>query len=251
MMSKSEHILVVDDEPGICKLLDRYLSQQGYRVSTAGDGVAMLKILEADIADLVILDLILPGEDGLTLTRRLQEEFGIPVIILTQKSDMVDRVVGLEMGADDYVPKPFNVRELHARVKSVLRRVNKNAGPQAFPEEETQTQAQDMVFIFEGWRLDTAKRALTAPDGDDIALTKGEFDLLLVFLTHPNRLLDRDTLTSLVHGREWTPFDRGIDVQIGRLRRKLGGNVEQGEFIKTVRGAGYMFIPNVETGSKN
>ncbi len=250
-MEHAEHILVVDDEPGICKLLDRYLSQQGYRVSTAGDGVSMLKVLEADIADLVILDLILPGEDGLSLTRRLQEDFGIPVIILTQKSDMVDRVVGLEMGADDYVAKPFNVRELHARVKSVLRRVNKNASDGVPPKGGAQAQAGDIVFIFEGWRLDTAKRELTDPSGDDVPLTKGEFDLLSVFLSNPNRLLDRDTLMSRVHGREWTPFDRGIDVQIGRLRRKLGGNIDQREFIRTVRGAGYMFIPNVETGSQN
>ncbi len=262
--TQQQHILVVDDEPGIRNLLERYLTRQGYRVSTAADGKAMDVVLSQETVDLVILDLVMPGEDGLTLTRRLRETAAsrdTAIIILTLKDDMVDRVVGLEVGADDYMTKPFNTRELHARVKSILRRARAETPPpggtEKTPESAGNTQkladaadTADKAYLFAGWRLDHINRELTSPAGLSVALTKGEFTLLVVFLRNPNRLLSRDQLTEQAHDRAWSPFDRGIDVQIGRLRRKLKENAEtpqriKTELIKTVRGGGYMLAADV------
>ncbi|MBL6935736.1 MAG: response regulator [Alphaproteobacteria bacterium] len=249
--TEQQHILVVDDEPGIRTLLERYLTRQGYRVTAAADGKAMDAVLEHEKVDLVILDLVMPGEDGLTLTRRLRESAvsrDAAIIILTLKDEMVDRVVGLEMGADDYMTKPFNTRELHARVKSVLRRAKAPPSASGAAVENSQKLAEmaDTAYLFAGWRLDHTNRELTSPTGRPVALTKGEFTLLTVFLRNPNRLLNRDQLTEQVHNRAWSPFDRGIDVQIGRLRRKLKEeNAETPELIKTVRGGGYMLATDV------
>jgi DNA-binding response OmpR family regulator len=247
-MAAQEHILVVDDEPGIRKLLQQYLSQQGYRVSTAANGEAMLRALEdAERAgdrpvDAVILDLVMPGEDGLSLMRRLRQAHDVAIIILTLKSEATDRVEGLERGADDYVTKPFNLRELLARLKSVLRRV-KAAGAEATSRTGP---ALAETVRFDGWYLELTTRELTSPEGERVPLSPGEFELLAAFVRNPKRLLTRDRLLSLSRNREWTPFDRSIDVQIGRLRRKIEADPSQPTLIKTVRGAGYLFTAAVE-----
>jgi two-component system OmpR family response regulator len=247
-MAARERILVVDDEPGIRKLLQQYLSQQGYRVDTAANGEAMLRALEdAERAgsrpvDAVILDLVMPGEDGLSLMRRVRQSHDVAIIILTLKSEATDRVEGLEQGADDYVTKPFNLRELLARLKSVLRRV-KAAGPSSARAAGRESPS---AVRFDGWLLEMTTRELTSPSGERVALSPGEFDLLAAFVRNPRRLLSRDRLLSLSRDREWTPFDRSIDVQIGRLRRKIEADPSQPTLIKTVRGAGYLFTAAVE-----
>jgi DNA-binding response OmpR family regulator len=231
------HLLVVDDEADVRALLQRYFSGQGFRVSCAESGAAMRAVQNADPADLVLLDLGLPGEDGLELTRYLRSHCRCGVIIVTGRGDSIDRVVGLELGADDYVTKPFELRELLARVRSVLRR----AAP---PRQETPPAGADVV-AFADFRLDRAARRLTAADGRDIVLTTGEFDLLCVFLDQPHRVLSRDTLMDRLHGREAGAFDRAVDVQVGRLRRKIEQDAAAPELIKSVRGAGYLFTPQV------
>lgn len=235
-MTTEKHILVVDDEPAICELVHSYLSAEGFRVSTAGDGEAMRRVMASTPVDLVILDLMLPGQDGFTLTRYLREHSDVGIIILTGKGATVDRVVGLEMGADDYLAKPFDLRELLARVRSVLRRAgasHKRANA-------------DTIVRFAGWRMDFSTRRLFSPGNIDTPLTTGEFDLLAVFVNHPNRVLSRDELLDLTRGRAAGPFDRTIDVQVGRLRQKIEPDAQQPTFIKTVRGAGYLFTPPVE-----
>lgn len=251
MTASQQHILVVDDEPGIRTLLRKYLTRNGYRVTTAANGADMLRLLEgaaeagSERVDVVILDVVMPGEDGLTLTRRLRENFDVGIVILTLKGEMTDRIEGLERGADDYVTKPFNLRELLARVKSVLRRLE---AARAGPSRDGEDGAQAGEARFAGWQLDLATRRLTSPDGNAFPLSKGEFDLLAAFLRYPKRLLSRDRLLTLARNREWTPFDRSIDVQVGRLRRKIESDPKNPEIIKTVRGAGYIFTPPVERG---
>lgn len=235
-MTTEKHILVVDDEPAICELVQNYLSVEGFRVSTAEDGEAMRRVMASAPVDLVILDLMLPGQDGFSLTRYLREHSDVGIIILTGKGETVDRVVGLEMGADDYLAKPFDLRELLARVRSVLRRAgasHKHANA-------------DTIVRFAGWQLDFSTRRLLSPDNVDIPLTKGEFDLLVVFVTHPNRVLSRDELLDLTRGRAAGPFDRTIDVQVGRLRQKIEPDAQHPTLITTVRAAGYLFTPPVE-----
>jgi two-component system OmpR family response regulator len=237
-MSDNGHILVVDDQKEICDVVQEYLTGEGYRVSTASDGSGMRRVLGQSHVDLVILDLMLPGEDGLTLARSLRDESGIGIIILTGRGETVDRIIGLEMGADDYLPKPFHLRELLARVKSVLRRVQSRTGE---PSQTARTRAR-----FAGWDLDLSSRELTSPAGQEVRLTTGEFDLLAAFVNNPNQVLSRDRLLDLARNREAGPFDRTIDVQVGRLRRKLEDDPQNPSLIKTVRGSGYIFTPTVE-----
>jgi two-component system OmpR family response regulator len=237
-MSDNGHILVVDDQKEICDVVQEYLTGEGYRVSTANDGGGMRRVLGQSHVDLVILDLMLPGEDGLTLARGLRDESGIGIIILTGRGETVDRIIGLEMGADDYLPKPFHLRELLARVKSVLRRVQSRMGE---PSQTTRSHAR-----FAGWSLDLSSRELTSPAGQEVRLTTGEFDLLAAFVNNPNQVLSRDRLLDLARNREAGPFDRTIDVQVGRLRRKLEDDPQNPSLIKTVRGSGYIFTPAVE-----
>jgi len=237
-MSDNGHILVVDDQKEICDVVQEYLTGEGYRVSTANDGNGMRRALGQSHVDLVILDLMLPGEDGLTLARGLRDESGIGIIILTGRGETVDRIIGLEMGADDYLPKPFHLRELLARVKSVLRRVQSRTGE---PSQSARSHAR-----FSGWNLDLSSRELMSPGGEEVRLTTGEFDLLSAFVSNANQVLSRDRLLDLARNREAGPFDRTIDVQVGRLRRKLEDDPQKPSMIKTVRGTGYIFTPTVE-----
>jgi two-component system OmpR family response regulator len=232
-------ILVVDDEEEICNFLKDYLETHGYQVFTANDGEAMRTVMSDNNVDLVILDLVMPGEDGLTLTRYLRENSNVAVIILTGKDEEVDRIVGLEMGADDYVAKPFSSRELLARVKTVLRRVNEQG-------DKPSAAADGGVTRFAGWSFDKVGRRLTSPTGDDVALTTMEFNLLTALTDNPNRVLDRDRLLDLLQNRSWEPYDRSIDVLVGRLRSKIENNPKKPELIKTVRGTGYVLATTVE-----
>lgn len=239
-MSDIGHILVVDDQREICEMVQEYLSGEGYRVSVAHEGGGMRRAFAQSPVDLVILDLMLPGEDGLTLARWLREESSVGIIILTGRGETVDRIIGLEMGADDYLPKPFHLRELLARVKSVLRRVSSRTAERSPPAPRTQAR-------FAGWRLDLSSRELHSPAGDEVRLTTGEFELLAAFVNNANQVLTRDRLLDLARNREAGPFDRTIDVQVGRLRRKLEDDPQNPALIKTVRGTGYIFTPPVET----
>ena len=236
-MKPAEHILIVDDQPDICQLVQTYLNEEGFRVSTANDGAEMRRVMAQSKVDLVLLDIMLPGEDGLTLARELRVQSNIGIIILTGRGETVDRIIGLEMGADDYLPKPFHLRELLARVKSVLRR-----GMARVEAPKTPAQA----VRFNGWRLDLVVRELRAESGEEVRLTTGEFDLLAAFVAHPNQVLSRDRLLDLARNRASGPFDRTIDVQVGRLRRKLKDDPQNPSLIKTVRGTGYIFTAPVE-----
>lgn len=238
-MNDSLHILVVDDQREICEVVHDYLTNEGYRVSTASDGTVMRRIMAQSAVDLVILDLMLPGEDGLALARALREESGVGIIILTGRGDTVDRIIGLEMGADDYLPKPFHLRELLARVKSVLRRVSSRTAESAAAPARSKAR-------FAGWNLDLTSRELRSPTGREVRLTTGEFDLLAAFVNNANQVLSRDRLLDLARNREAGPFDRTIDVQVGRLRRKLETDPQRPTIIKTVRGTGYIFTPSIE-----
>jgi two-component system OmpR family response regulator len=236
-VTATPHIVVVDDDPEIRRLLARFLRQNGFRV-TGVRSAAELKVAMGEVAvDLLILDLMLPGTDGLQICQELRRSSAIPVIMLTAKGDETDRIVGLEVGADDYLPKPFSPRELLARIRAVLRRAG--AGP------TTAWPAVGHTFAFAGWRLDTIRRELTAADGTIVDLTTGEYDLLLAFLEHPGRVLSRDLLLDLAKNRGAIPFDRSIDVQVSRLRRKLEEEGSGSSMIKTVRGAGYLFTASV------
>lgn len=237
-MDRPEHILIVDDDAEIRHLLRDYLTRHGMRAEAVGDGQAMRTALRNGRYDLVILDLMLPGEDGLTLCRDLRAHSNLPVIMLTARGEDTDRIVGLEMGADDYVPKPFNPRELLARIKAVLRRA------QSLPGSALAADAKRLRFA--GWTLDLSTRQLTSSQGVVTPLTSGEYRLLQVFLQHANRVLSREQLLDLTRGREATPFDRSIDVQVGRLRRRLGDTAHEPILIKTMRGEGYVLAVPVE-----
>jgi DNA-binding response OmpR family regulator len=239
-MNEAAHILVVDDQKEICEVVQEYLSGEGYLVSSASDGTNMRRVMAQHPIDLVILDLMLPGEDGLTLARILRQESNVGIIILTGRGETVDRIIGLEMGADDYLPKPFHLRELLARVKSVLRRVSARVKEPAAPGGN-RSRAR-----FSGWNLDLSTRELVSPAGSEVRLTTGEFDLLAAFVNNANQVLSRDRLLDLARNREAGPFDRTIDVQVGRLRRKLEDDPQKPTMIKTVRGTGYIFTPSVE-----
>lgn len=245
-MTDRPHLLVVDDDREIGALLQEFLGMQGFAVTTVGDGAAMRKAVESGKVDLVILDLMLPGEDGLSLCRFLRDGTRLPVIMLTAMGDETDRVVGLEMGADDYLAKPFSTRELLARVKAVLRRVKDRSLPEGEPPlTAPRDAARRDVMTFAGWTLDSGRRQLRSPDGVLVEITGGEFDLLMTFLLNPQRVLNRDLLLDLTRGRLAGPQDRTIDVQVGRLRRKLEVDPKNPELIKTVRGGGYVLATEV------
>ncbi len=241
-MNAALHIAIVDDEVAITTLLGNYLHDQGYRVTPLHDGAALMALMQRDPPALVLLDLGLPGEDGFSIARRLREHWHCGLVIVTGRGDAVDKVVGLEVGADDYVTKPFDLRELLARIKAVLRRL---APPEAAPAAPG---SERSVLRFAGWTLDEAARTLHAADGRAVELTAGEFDLLAVLARHPGRVLSRDFLLEQTRGREAGPYDRTIDVQVGRLRRKIETDAEQPQWIKSVRGAGYLFVPTVAAG---
>jgi two-component system phosphate regulon response regulator OmpR len=234
MEEQKEKILVVDDDLGIREMLQEYLSGNGYDVSSVADGIEMEQYLVDHVADLVILDLMLPGEDGLTLARKLKSRSKQPIIILSARGDDIDRIVGLEVGADDYLAKPFNPRELLARVRAVLRRQD-NFTPIAVTSQHDQYQ-------FNGFKLNFTSHCLTK-DGQDVQLTSGEFNLLRIFAEHPNRVLNRDFILELLKGYERMPFDRSIDVRVTRLRRKIENDPSTPLFIRTVWGEGYLFSP--------
>jgi two-component system, OmpR family, response regulator len=240
-MAAQDHILVVDDDAEIRSLLREYFEKNGYRVTVASDGRGLRAALNATPPDLVVLDLMLPGEDGLSLCRTLRAQSDLPVIMLTARGEETDRIVGLEMGADDYVPKPFHPRELLARVKSVLRRAR------SLPANLKRDEAKS--FRFAGWALDVATRDLTAPDGVVVPLSGTEFRLLKVFLDHPDRVLTRDQLIDFMMSRDAAPFDRAIDVQVSRLRHRLRDDARDPVLIKTVRNRGYVLAARVDAAS--
>ena len=228
-------VLVVDDDASLRELLTTYLRREGFDVHGVEDGIAMFDWLVHHQADILILDLMLPGEDGLSLARRLRTQTEMPIIMLSARGEDIDRIVGLEVGADDYLAKPFNPRELLARIRAVLRR----HGTTAMEQQDTD------VAQFGPYRLDLGARQLIR-DGKPVTLTGSEFDLLRIFIEHPNRLLDRDRLLDLLKGYERNPFDRSIDVQVARLRAKIEPDKKQPRYIRTVWGRGYMFTPRAE-----
>jgi len=232
-MQQTANLLVVDDEPELCEILVEYFTSQGFDIRSAGDAVAAREAFGRQVPDLAILDIRMPGEDGLSLARWVRNQHkGVGIIMLTTAADVVDRVVGLEMGADDYVPKPYDLRELLARVKSVLRRRDEAAQPAG---------ASGRVR-FGDCELDLAMHKLFDARGQEQSLTHMEFDLLRVFTDNPNRALNRDQIMELAHHRDWDVYDRSIDLRIMRLRRKIERDPEKPEVIKTVRGVGYMYV---------
>lgn len=237
-MQDASHILIVDDHREIRDLVSRALAKEGFRVSAAADGRAMRKVLADSRIDLILLDLMLPGEDGLSLCRALRAESNIPIIMLTAKGDEVDRVIGLEMGADDYLAKPFGSRELIARIKAVLRRSREAVAV-------ARSDRRPKRYRFERWELDTGARELLRDDGVTVPLSTGEYDLLLAFVERPQRVLSRDQLLDLARGRAANALDRSIDTQVSRLRKKLERDASDAKIIKTVWGGGYMFTPEV------
>ncbi len=237
-MDSEARILVVDDDAEIRELLTEYLHKNGYATRAVADGKAMWAALAKEPSDLVVLDLMLPGEDGLSLCRRLRVESDRPVIMLTARGEETDRIVGLEMGADDYLPKPFNPRELLARIKSVLRRYR------SLPQELRDSGAK--AFRFAGWQLDTLTRNLVSAEGIVTSLSGAQYQLLRIFLDHPGRVLSRDHLMMLAHGHEADPLDRAIDLQVSRLRQRLRDDPADPRIIKTVRGEGYVLSVPVE-----
>lgn len=239
MFNKS-HVLIVDDDKQICDLVKDYLQKHGLKVSVAHDGRQMRRIMKETIIDLVVLDVMLPQEDGLSLCKKLREESQVLVVMLSAMGEETDRIVGLEVGADDYVPKPFNPRELLARIKALIRRRQTHL----VGDSKSLAQLSDISFL--NWRLDRNRRLLIAPDDVTVPLSAGEYDLLLAFLENPHRTLTRDQLLDLYRGREGTPFDRTIDVQVARIRKKIEEDPKHPEIIITVRGGGYQFTADVE-----
>ena len=243
-MADRAHIIVVDDEPGIRETLEEYLSMQGFAVTAVDGGPALRRAVASHPVDLVLLDLNMPGEDGLSLTRYLRSETKAGVIMVTAAGESVDRILGLEMGADDYIAKPFDLRELLARVRSVLRRIQ--PAPAAAAAPTGAPAAAHGQVVFGKCRLEIAAQRLIDENGIDVPLTAMEFDLLKAFSQHPRQVLSRDRLLDLAHNRDWEPFDRSIDVRITRLRRKIETDPAKPQVIKTVRGAGYMYVPDGE-----
>lgn len=233
----TQRILVVDDDTALRELVTSYLNASGYRVEGVGDGVAFRASMARNGADLVVLDLMLPGEDGLSLLKWLRAGGGPPVIIVSARGEEVDRVVGLEVGADDYLAKPFGPRELLARVRAVLRRGGNTHAPKEVG-----------ALVFGSFRLDVATHVLMR-EGSEISLTSGEFNLLRIFLEHPNQVLTRDHLITLVKGYERAPFDRSVDVRVTRLRRKIEPNPEAPVYLRTIWGEGYLFSPRGEAAT--
>jgi DNA-binding response OmpR family regulator len=235
MTDHQSHILVVDDDDQVRRMLRRCFEDEGYRVSEAIDQAGVDAALASGM-DLMTLDLNLGNTDGLSIARAVRQNWDLPIIMITGKGDMIDRIVGLEIGADDYIAKPFHLREVLARVRSVLRRAEPRATAAAAPKESA---AQ---IAFDDYVLDLDRRALRGPDGE-IRVTSGEFDLLALFARHPHRVLSRDQIMDLLKGHDWAPNDRSIDNQIARLRKLIEANAREPRLLKTVRGAGYCFTP--------
>ncbi len=230
-----DRILVVDDDARIRQMLVRYFEDNGFKVNAVANGAAMRSELAKSSYAAIFLDLVLPnGENGLELLRELRSTSDVPVLMLTGQDDVTDKVVGLEVGADDYIAKPFHLRELLARLRTILRRRTASDATRA-------TNGQDETLAFEGWSLDVSRRRLTSPQGDDVALTTGEFDMLLVFVRNPGRVLSRETLMDLTRNRNLEAFDRAIDAQIVRLRKKIENDPKSPDLIQSVRGVGYVF----------
>ena len=242
-MPPTHSILVADDEPEIREMLREYLASHGFQVTAVEDGVAVRARMAEEAADLVLLDIAMPGEDGISLARYLRETYSCGIIMVTASDTVVDRIVGLEVGADDYVSKPFDLRELLARAKSVLRRAGQDAEAGGKPKSAPETNSQ---VRFGRCLLDLDTRKLTNADGEEVPITQMEFDLLQTFAGHPNRVLNRDQLLEMSHNRSWEPFDRSIDIRIARLRRKIEEDPTKPQIIKTVRGAGYIFVAGAE-----
>jgi two-component system OmpR family response regulator len=241
-MDRTAHILVVDDDKEIRSLLSKFLAKNGLRVSVAADGREMRRVLDEAKIDLIVLDLMLPGDSGLTLCGQLRATTTIPVLMLTAIAEDTDRIIGLEMGADDYLAKPFNPRELLARIRAILRRAeDRPTAPSSSSEAES-----EVALAFDGWTIQPGRRQLLDPSGRAVELTGGEFDLLVTLAERPQRVLSRDRLLDLTKGRAASLFDRSVDVQIGRLRRKLeNASAGAGALIATVRGGGYMLTAAV------
>jgi DNA-binding response OmpR family regulator len=232
----AETLLVVDDDRVVRELLRDYFSQQGFEVQLAGNAADARDMLGQSTPQLVFLDVGLPGEDGLSLARHIREQFDIPIVMVSGAGDPLDRIIGLEVGADDYVSKPFDLRELLARVKSIMRRYRRVPEPLA-------GHAAGRMRI-PGFELDMPSRRVFRVDGQELVLTRMEFDLLQVLVEHPNRVLSRDQLLNMTQNRDWDPFDRSIDIRMARLRRKLEERPDSPQLIRTVRGVGYMFVPD-------
>jgi two-component system phosphate regulon response regulator OmpR len=237
-MTAAATVLVVDDDQAVREMIGDYLSEHGFDVVQAESGEAMRAALKVRVPEVVLLDLNMPGEDGLSLARYLREHHDLGIIMVTAAGDTVDRIVGLEMGADDYIAKPFDPRELRARLKSVLRRVQSRTGPSGAAAAPAARRLQ-----FGPCALDLATQQLYDAAGAEVPITAMEFDLLRVFAEHPNQVLSRDRLLTLTRNRDWEPFDRSIDIRIARLRKKLEPDPERPQLIRTVRGTGYMFVP--------
>jgi DNA-binding response OmpR family regulator len=235
-MQGQKHIIVVDDEPGIRETIQEYLELHDFKVTTAGGGEELRQVIDGSDADLVLLDIRMPGEDGLSLARFLRAEKQVGIIMLTAAGEVVDRIVGLEMGADDYLAKPVDLRELLARIKAVLRRSERAAA-----EDDAAAPEGTRVARFGRFTLNLDSHKLFDGEGGEIPLTGMEFDLLKAFADNPNRVLSRDQLLNLAHNRDWEPFDRSIDIRIARIRRKIESDPAKPQVIKTVRGAGYIY----------
>lgn len=240
MTTNPATLIVVDDDPEIRELLADYLGRHGYRALVAEDAEALDRLLAEEPPDLLIVDIMLPGDDGFTICRKVRRDSEVPIIMLTASADETDRILGLELGADDYLGKPFNPRELLARIKAVLRRTHSAPG---------ETPAEARLVTFGGWRLDRMTRELIDSAGERCALSGADFQLLQVFLEHPGRVLSRDELFELSRGRTAPPLDRSIDVHVCRLRQRLGEESQYHQLIRTVRGAGYVFTARVEAST--
>ncbi|CAE7366272.1 aruR [Symbiodinium necroappetens] len=234
-MSEPDHILIVEDEPITREQLVAYFEDEGYRVSSTGSGDEVQKIVENTDVILVLLDIKLPGKDGLTLTREIRAHSDIGIILVTSKQEQIDRILGLESGADDYVTKPFDPRELLSRARNLIRRV----------QIQQKQRKRNHMRTFDGWSLDLNKRELTTPEGQPIQLSAGEYQLLLAFMEQAGEVMNRDQLMNRIRNREWFPDDRYIDVLVGQLRKKLGERAANAKIIATIHGTGYLFTPEV------
>jgi DNA-binding response OmpR family regulator len=246
-MNPRTRLLVVDDDPSVRALLRDYLQGHDFDVAEAGNGAQMREELERDLPDAVLLDIRLPGEDGLALARYLRERYDVGILMVSASGDLVDRVVGLELGADDYIAKPFDLRELLARVRSVLRRIQARPPAQAAGASESASAPQPASRrrSFGRCEVDLESHRMFQADGAEVNITAMEYELVAAFLANPNRVLTRDQLLMKTRNREWEPFDRSIDIRIGRLRRKVEPDPDgEPRVIRTVRNAGYMFVPD-------
>ena len=238
-MSNNKQVLVVDDDQAIRELLAEYLSKNNYQVLTAEEGIEMQKILQNNTPDLIILDIMLPGDDGFTLCQHIRQTSNVPIIMLTANSDEMDRILGLEIGADDYIAKPFSPRELLARIKALLRRTQ-------FVNESVKAAEKSRYLSFANWKLDTQQQNLVNENNELVTLTGADFQLLMLFLGNPNTPISRDKISQTLHGRDSFANERGIDVHLSRLRQCLGDDAKAPTMIKTVRGAGYIFIAEIK-----